>query len=302
MKAAHRAVAGRFLAATVTLLFALASYTALAPLAQAGQGAVRPSSGPDKLIFLPLLAKPIPSDMVLVPAGGFRMGCDPTHNGGYDCSSQELPLHSVNLDSYSIDKFEVTNARYAECVTAKACTPPADSSSWTRPSYYGNAAYGSFPVIHVTFTQADAYCRWAGQRLPTEAEWEKAARGQSGARAYPWGDQAPGCALANFFDRAPIPPCVGDTSAVGSYPGGASPYGAQDMAGNVLEWVHDWYDAGYYTVSPASNPPGPAAGSLKVKRGGGWDALPSTLKTAYRDFDDPAFQDFDLGFRCVRAP
>jgi formylglycine-generating enzyme required for sulfatase activity len=239
---------------------------------------------------------PVPLDMVTIPAGNFQMGCSPNDTG---CAVSESPLHTVNLDAYDIDKYEVTNARYKACVDGGGCTAPGYSSSNTRPSYYGYAAYDNYPVIYVDWNQATAFCAWEGKRLPTEAEWEKAARGSSNTHIYPWGDEHPACTLGNFAVNGY---CVGDTSQVGSYPSGASPYGALDMAGNVWEWVSDWYQADYYSSQMSwSNPSGPTSGTYKVLRGGAWLNDWGFSRVSLRLWYLPPGRSDLLGFRCVHS-
>jgi eukaryotic-like serine/threonine-protein kinase len=206
----------------------------------------------------------------------------------------EMPLHRVELRGFWIDPTEVTNAQYSQCMQQGVCRAPARSSSYSRPDYFGNPVYAAYPVVYVTWDDADTFCRWAGGRLPTEAEWEWAARG-SDERLYPWGNQAPAPVLLNFDFS------VGDTSTVGNYPAGASPYGVLDMAGNVAEWVADWFENDYYAQSPLSDPMGPAATGVRVIRGGSWLDNGNMVRVDLRIGYPPDSAFADIGFRCAES-
>jgi formylglycine-generating enzyme required for sulfatase activity len=226
--------------------------------------------------------------MVYVPEGTFIMGSTDANKLAV---SNEKPQHNVYLAAYWIDKTDVTNHMYALCVKAGACNAHLVNSSYKFSSYYGNPKYDNYPVIYVNWDDAQSYCHWAKMYLPTEAEWEKAARGTDG-RSYPWGNDTPTCSLANFGGPGG---CVGDTSAVGAYAlSKTSPYGALDMAGNVWEWVNDWYSDSYSGQSST-------AGTYRVLRGGSWNDDGSGLRSAFRYRHDPESSSSEIGFRCVRS-
>ena len=255
--------------------------------------------------------------LVYVPAGEFQMGStDVQVDEAFARCKQfnelclrrwfehEQPVHTVVLDGFWIDRTEVTNGQYQRCVQAGECDPPGEDSSWIRDSYYGNSAYDNYPVIYVTWHQAADYCSWADGRLPTEAEWEYAARGPESLEC-PWGDEFDGTCL-NYCDANCRDPGADhtaddgyeDTAPAGSYPDGASWCGALDMAGNVLEWVADWY--GEYPSERQENPTGPASGLGRVGRGGSWFDAPVFVRGAFRYYLDSFDSGFDHGFRCAK--
>jgi formylglycine-generating enzyme required for sulfatase activity len=271
------------------------------------------------------------AEMVLVPAGEFRMGStreevdrtiaecrkhssNPSEAQCRDWFERELPQHRVLLADFYIDRYETTNALFEAFVRATRHQTTAEregnggawqqkdgkwqwlnvsGASWRAPYGPGASAPSDHPVVQVSWHDAEAYCKWAGKRLPTEAEWEKAARGAD-ARRYPWGEEwAAVRANGNMTVKAPRP--------VGLYPGGVSPYGVHDMTGNVYEWVADWFDASYYRRSPERNPKGLDSGTMRVLRGGSWRFSPLSLRTASRHGSTPDYRTNRIGVRCARG-
>jgi formylglycine-generating enzyme len=233
--------------------------------------------------------------MILVPAGPFPMGVP---KGDRDGGRDEYPRHDVVLDHYYIDKYEVTHGRYAEFVKATGHRIPENPKYPTRTlwSDHLSASLAERPIINVDWQDAEAYCRWAGKRLPTEAEWEKAARGTEDRR-FPWGNVEPTDKHLNFNQQ-----WKGEKTLmpVGSYEAGKSPFGAYDMAGNVWEWVADWYDPLYYEKSPAANPKGPDTGTYKVLRSSGWSVETPLVRLFTRVKSDPTNRNDSTGFRCAK--
>ena len=262
--------------------------------------------------------------MVQVLGGEFLMGARADERRAIDW---EKPLHIVNLDSYWIDRTEVSNAMFAAFVAASSYVTDAEKAGvsyltsgdgrtetagadWQHPTgpSSGIAGVENHPVMHVSWNDAAAYCAWAGRRLPTEAEWEKAARGIDG-RFYPWGDEFDS-SLVNADDEDQFDEysvecspagCDGFdvTSPVGSFEKGASPYGVLDMAGNLWEWVGDYYDEAYFSKSPADNPQGPSDGERRVLRGGSWMNNDWDMRTSYRYGREADHHSDRLGFRCA---
>ncbi len=237
--------------------------------------------------------------MVFVPAGELMMGSELI-------SSAEAPVHAVYLDAYWIDRREVSVADYVACVTAGGCSVPnatysSNPGAFEHACNYGAQSRTEHPVNCLAWSKASAFCAWKGKRLPWEAEWEKAARGVY-ANTWPWGNQRASCSYAVMEDPAAGGRGCGlaSTAAVGSKPSGASPYGADDMAGNVWEWVADWYSSTYYTVSPYSNPHGPADGFVKGLRGGAWEDWSGAGLLAAARLSGIFSWDPDYGFRCAR--
>lgn len=276
------------------------------------------------------------AEMVLVPAGEFVMGTtlEEIERLSQDWPKmqrelfeREYPQHRLVLEAFYIDRYEVTNARFRQFVQATGYRTPAEregwgwvhsgrawekskGAHWQAPYGPGSATadFAQHPVVQVTWADAKAYCAWAGKRLPTEAEWEKAARGTDG-RSYPWGNQLVET-RANFCDQrcnlAWKDETMDDgsrhTSPVGSYEAGKSPYGAYDMAGNVWEWVADWFEATYYRSGVTRNLQGPSTGHLAVIRGGSWFNNLVLVRTSHRNMENPLYRFSNTGLRCAKTP
>jgi formylglycine-generating enzyme required for sulfatase activity len=241
---------------------------------------------------------------ICIPAGEYVRGCA-VDVVNWECGIESSPLNIIYVDAFFIDRLPVTNAQYAACQSSSACPPPISNASTTRPDYYTNPQYAQYPVLNVRWEYADAYCRWVNKRLPTEAEWEKAARGTD-RRLFPWGNELPTCDRTNtaiLFPGDVLPrPCVGDTVAVGSYPQNASPYGVLDMVGNTREFVSDFYDKHYHARAPYYNPQGPDRdlGKGHFARGGGWFDH-AILSSNWVRHDEAAAEVYEhIGFRCAR--
>ena len=229
--------------------------------------------------------EPVPEEMVTIPAGPFVRG---TMSGGFD----EQPQRTIYLDTFSIDRYEVTNHQYQQFVAATGHRKAAPPSRYAKSM--GKMRSPNQPVVYVSWDDAVAYCRWKGKRLPTEAEWEKAMRGTDG-RLWPWGNQEKpnGANWGRVQDGHDV------SARVGTFPTDQSPYGVMDGAGNVMEWVADWYQEAYYKDSPDKDPPSPEFGIFRVMRGGGYTTTGGDLRITSRSKMVPDFRDETIGVRCA---
>jgi len=271
------------------------------------------------------------SEMVLIPAGEFEMGIDKSEipkliqwvkkwypDAQESMYEYETPRHTVYVDAFYMNTHEVTNAQYKKFVQETGHKEPEGYGGidkikgniitlkiikpWSDLNYNRDDQ----PVVCIDWNDAKAYAEWAGKRLPTEAEWEKAARGGLVKKKFPWGDADPDGTQCNFSDKkADFPESdksVDDgykyTSPVSKYP--SNNYGLYDMAGNVFEWCADWYDKNYYANSPKQNPNGPNSGQYRVMRGGSWDFNQYFVRSSFRGFHVPTDKFINVGFRCVR--
>jgi eukaryotic-like serine/threonine-protein kinase len=232
--------------------------------------------------------------MTLVDEGTFLMGSK--IDEGYP---RERPQHEVFLAAYYIDQTEVTNLFYHECVDAGACVVPEFTNSPSQFDYYEGEFYQNYPVIYLSWHEANTYCKWRGGHLPTEAQWEKAARWDAAngvSRLFPWEAPSLDPVYANYGRFG------AETTEVGTYTRGLSPYGLADMAGNVAEWVYDWYQDNFYEVTTLENPIGPESSEFKVVRGGSYDSDGSAVSTTFRDYTGPNRKVATIGFRCAWTP
>jgi formylglycine-generating enzyme required for sulfatase activity len=232
--------------------------------------------------------------MVLVPAGDFIMGATEDNGSKYD----ETPSHKVYLDAFWIDRYEVTNRMYKQFIDQTGHRIPYVNAEWAQPYNWEKGSYPSgredYPVVLISWGDAASYAAWAGKRLPTEAEWEKAARGGLVKKRYPWGDQITN-RHANYFTSITT---ENRMKPVGSY--SPNPFGIYDMSGNVWEWCADWYGKTYYKKSPKKNPQGPASGNYRVYRGGAWINRGEQLRCSERARNAPVHQSHIIGFRCAK--
>jgi len=238
-----------------------------------------------------------------ITEGLFNMGCNQAVDK--ECKSYENPYHKITLKSYAIDKYEVTSDSYKKCVDAGKCT----NDNVAEPKYkmvsddpacnLGAEGKGDHPMNCVNWYGAKAYCEWLGKRLPTEAEWEKAARGTLG-KVYPWGNEEATCDFA-VMSGGPSNCIAAGTMSVGLKPSGVSPYGVYDMSGNVSEWVNDWFTSDFYSSSSKNDPKGPSNGTVRVLRGGSWECIASSLlRTSARISVTPDSFSYGYGFRCAK--